>query len=115
MQKRSSRSISTPQATEIAHKNVSLNHVGDQVEVVNRNIAEFKGHFELIVANLTAEPLIELRSHILSLLTPGAYLIVSGIIEQSLPKIEANFLGEPFTVLSCQKDKEWVCYTLQKS
>ena len=103
-----------PLATEIAHKNVSINHVGDQVEVINQDVSKFKGSFELIVANLTAEPLIKLRSHLLSLMDSGAYLILSGIIEQNVKKLEKAFLKEPLTTLNVLKDKEWVCYVLRK-
>lgn len=104
-----------PLATEIARKNVSINHVGDQVEVVTQDVGKFKGLFELIVANLNAEPLIKLRSHLLSLMQPGAYLVISGIIEQSVKKIEKSFLKDPLTTLKFLSDKEWVCYVLRKN
>ena len=103
-----------PLATDIAHKNVTINHVGDQVEVITQDIAKYKGQFELIVANLNAEPLIKLRSHLLSLMENGAYLIISGIIEQSIKKIEKSFVKEPLTTLTVLSDKEWVCYVLKK-
>ncbi len=104
-----------PQAVEITRKNVAINHVGDQVEVVNQDIGKFKGSFELIVANLNAEPLIKFRPHLLSLMEPGAYLIVSGIIEKSVKKMEKAFLKEPLTTLHVISDKEWYCYVLRKN
>jgi ribosomal protein L11 methyltransferase len=103
-----------PLATDIAHKNVTINHVGDQVEVITQDVAKYKGRFELIVANLNAEPLIKLRPHLLSLMEDGAYLIISGIIEQSTKKIEKSFLKDPLTTLNVISDKEWVCYVLKK-
>ncbi len=103
-----------PLATDIARKNVSINRVGDQVEVINRDVAKYKGTFELIVANLNAEPLIKLRPHLLSMMEPGAYLIISGIIVQSVKKIEKSFLKDPLTTLNVLSDKEWVCYVLKK-
>jgi ribosomal protein L11 methyltransferase len=102
------------QATEIARKNVAINHVGDKVEVITQDIGKYKGQFEIIVANLNAEPLIKLRQHLLSLLKPDAYLIISGIIEQSVKKIEKSFLKDPLTTLNILSDKEWVCYVLRK-
>jgi ribosomal protein L11 methyltransferase len=88
--------------------------VGDKVEVITQDIGKYKGQFEIIVANLNAEPLIKLRQHLLSLLKPDAYLIISGIIEQSVKKIEKSFLKDPLTTLNILSDKEWVCYVLRK-
>jgi ribosomal protein L11 methyltransferase len=104
-----------PQAVEIARKNVAVNHVGDRVEVVNSDISKYRtGGFDLIVANLNAEPLIKLRSHLITLMEKKGYLIISGIIEQSVRAIEKKFLKEPLSVQSVLRDKEWVCYVLRQ-
>ncbi|MFB3926512.1 MAG: 50S ribosomal protein L11 methyltransferase [Syntrophales bacterium] len=104
-----------PLAVEIARKNVVINHVGDRVEVVKQDVGKFKGKFDLIVANLNAEPLIKLRSHLISMMEPGAYLIISGIIEQSTDSIEKKFLKDPLITQNILRDKEWVCYVLKRS
>lgn len=104
-----------PQAVEIARKNVAINHVGDRVEVVNSDISKYRtGGFDLIVANLNAEPLIKLRPHLMTLMEKKGYLIISGIIEQSVGAIEKKFLKEPLSVQGVLRDKEWVCYVLRQ-
>jgi len=100
-------------ATEIAQQNVQINQVEDRVVVENRDVATVKESFQLIVANLTAKILIKLRPHIVRLIAPGGYLVISGIIEPNRPDIETHFLGKHFSLHRLITEKEWVCYVLK--
>ena len=101
-------------ATEIAGENVLINQVEDRVEVANRDVATVSESFELIVANLTAKILIKLRPVLVRLIRPGGYIVISGIIEQNRPDIEARFLGDSLALHRLITEKEWVCYVLKK-
>ena len=100
-------------AAEIARENVRINEVEDRVKIVNRDVTTLHDPFSLIIANLTARLLIRLRSHLVSLLTPGGYLVLSGIIDLNRPEIEAHFFAPPFVSRRTITEKEWVCYVLQ--
>jgi ribosomal protein L11 methyltransferase len=102
------------QATKIAQKNILINHVEDRVTVACREITTLMEPFSLIVANLTAKVLIELFSHLVRLVSPGGYLIISGIIEQNKPDIESRFLDRTFSLRHLITEREWVCYILKK-
>jgi len=102
------------QATLIARDNIRINLVESQVEAVTQDVAQLHRPFHLIVANLTANPLIQLRPHILSLLVPGGFLIISGIVEQSRGDIETHFISEPLVPLRTLVEKEWLCYLFRK-
>ena len=101
-------------ATEIAGENVLINQVEDRVEVANRDVATVSESFELIVANLTAKILIKLRPVLVRLIRPGGYIVISGIIEQNRPDIEARFFGDSLALHRLITEKEWVCYVLKK-
>jgi ribosomal protein L11 methyltransferase len=103
-----------PLATKIAQENVLVNRVEDRVTVAHRDIATFAEPFPLIVANLTAKILSKLCPHLVRLVSPGGLLVISGIIEQNRPDIEARFLGSSFTLHRLITEKEWVCYVLKK-
>ena len=103
------------QATEIARENVRINRVEGRVAVSSRDIAELTEPFHLVVANLTAKILIELYPHLVRLVGPGGLLVISGIIEQNRPEIEARFLNDSFPVHSLITEKEWLCYLLKKA
>jgi ribosomal protein L11 methyltransferase len=103
------------QATEIARENVRINRVEEQVTVTGQDVAELTEPFHLVVANLTAKILIELYPHLVRLVGPGGRLVISGIIEQNRPEIEARFLNDFFPVHSLITEKEWLCYLLKKA
>jgi len=103
-----------PKASSIARQNVLINQVDDRVEIANGDIAALSDPFEVIVANLTANPLIELRPHFLRLLRDGGYLVISGIIAQNQPDIESHFLGDGFSLHRLIAEKEWLCYVLKR-
>jgi ribosomal protein L11 methyltransferase len=101
-------------AVEIARENVEINEVEERVEVRNCDVTTLADSFNLIVANMTAKILVKLRSHLNRMLVPGGCLVISGIIEQNRPDIEAHFPGEGFTLHRLITEKEWLCYVLKK-
>ena len=101
-------------ATKIAQENVLINRVEDRVTVADRDIATLTEPFPLIVANLTAKILIELYPHLTRLVSPGGHLVISGIIEQNKPDIEARFLDRFLSLQRLITEQEWVCYVLKK-
>jgi ribosomal protein L11 methyltransferase len=103
-----------PKATEIAQENIDINSVADRVSVTQREVSTLKDTYDLIVANLTAKLLIKLKKPLTSLLRPGGYLILSGIIDQNRSDIETHFLHAPLLPSSSLSEKEWVCYVLKK-
>jgi ribosomal protein L11 methyltransferase len=105
---------SDKKAAEIAQENVAINDVEERVEVINRDVATIHERFDLIVANLTAKILIKHRSHLVSLLGPDGYLIISGIIEQNREEIECHFITPPLVSHHEITEKEWICYVLRK-
>ncbi len=103
-----------PQAVEIAHQNVAVNRVGDRVVIINSDVVRIKGSFELIVANLTADALVKIKSHLVKMMEPGGYLIISGIIEQNRKDIEKAFLKDKLTTHRAITDREWLSYVFKK-
>ncbi|MBE9547221.1 MAG: 50S ribosomal protein L11 methyltransferase [Proteobacteria bacterium] len=101
-------------AVEIAAKNASINRVEDRVKIINEDVSMYDDTFDLIVANLTAKMLLTLRSHLISMLETGGYLVISGIIDQDRKIIEDHFLTGDITLHSVITEKEWVCYLLKK-
>jgi ribosomal protein L11 methyltransferase len=101
-------------AVEVAAENARINQVDDRVEIRYCDVATLTEPYHLIVANITAKILIKLRSHLVRLLRPGGYLVISGIIEQNKPDIEAHFPGDAFPVHRLITEKEWLCYVLRK-
>jgi ribosomal protein L11 methyltransferase len=104
-----------PQATEIAAQNAVINAVDDRLQILNEDAAQINQPRNLIIANLTAKLLLKLHAHLVRLLMPGGYLIISGIIESDVPGIEEHFIIAPLIKHSVLTEKEWVCYVLKNN
>lgn len=105
-------------ATDIANENVKINHVENQVEIINGDVRTIHEPFDLIIANLTAKILIKLCTHLISLMEMGGYLALAGIIEQDRNDIEEYFCTDlvPYKIITekaCpDAGREWICYAL---
>ena len=102
-----------PKATEIAAENAVINSVADRLRIVNEDAMRVKEPRNLIIANLTAKLLLKMRTHLVRLLMPGGYMIISGIIEPDIPAMEEHFIVAPLELQDKRTEKEWVCYVLK--
>lgn len=103
-----------PKAVEIASKNVAINRVDDKIEILNRDVSMYTGEFDLIVANLTANALINLRPHLDRMIKPGGFIILSGIMDQDGANVTTIYNTKNITLDSTLTEKEWVCYVFKK-
>lgn len=80
---------------------------------IYHDIIEVKQSYDVVVANILAPTIIYLKDQLLRVMTPGGYLILSGIIEPEAPQIEAAFAD--LKLVEKVHDKEWVgfCYQFQ--
>ena len=101
-------------AVEIAGENAAINNVKPSLRILNKNAAAINEPRNLIIANLTSNLLLNLRLHLVELLLPEGYMIISGIIEQDAKNIEEQFAANPLTLHKMITEKEWVCYVLRK-
>ena len=101
-------------AVEIAGENAAINNVESSLRISNKNVATINEPRNLIIANLTAKLLLNLRPHLIQLLLPEGYMIISGIIELDAKNIEEHFSADPLTTYKVITEKEWVCYMFRK-
>jgi ribosomal protein L11 methyltransferase len=101
-------------AVEIAGENAAINNVEGSLRILNKNAAAIDKPRNLIIANLTAKLLLNLGLHLIQLLLPEGYMIISGIIELDAKNIEEHFAADPLTIYKVITEKEWVCYVLRK-
>jgi ribosomal protein L11 methyltransferase len=102
-------------AVEIAGENAAINNVESSLRISNKNVATINEPRNLIIANLTAKLLLNLRPHLVQLLLPEGYMIISGIIELDAKNIEEHFSVDPLTLYKVITEKEWICYVLRKN
>jgi ribosomal protein L11 methyltransferase len=103
-----------PKAVEIAGKNITINEVEDKVEIINRDITMCKGTFDLVMANISANALLDLQPHLIKLIKTDGYIILSGIIDRDAKNIETIYHTGDIALHNTLSEKEWVCYVFQK-
>ena len=101
-------------AIQNAKENAQTNHV--QLSLKEGSIeACGSQQFDLIFANILAEPLTAMAQEISTHLAPKAYLILSGFLQSQAESVLASYTPHNLTLLSQHNQGEWSALCLQKS
>jgi ribosomal protein L11 methyltransferase len=101
-----------PVALRVAKTNLRRNRVERIVRLFNKGPEEIDGRFDIVVANLNAETLIELSVPLQERVLPRGFLILSGIITAKAARVRSS-LGS-FSVVRRLHQKEWTTFMLRK-
>ena len=105
-----------PEAVRVARKNVALNQVADKIRVEEGSLVQvLSGEFEfsqtpLVVANILAGVIADFFEQGLTrVLTPGGWLILSGVLLTQTPEIRARLQWHGLKQLAQEQLDDWVC------
>ena len=100
-----------PQAVEVARENTEINNVSDRIELYEGQPSDFAGQgFNVVVANLTAEVIIDLMSDLAACLAPEGpmgLMILSGILSELAEDVERALVASGFEVIERHEADEW--------
>lgn len=101
-----------PVAVSAAKENIRLNGVKDIVRVkkgtLSFSLPEYlRGHFDLAVANITADVIAGLSGRLASALKPGGILITGGIISTGLDEVLIRLAVADLKILTIDHEGEW--------
>jgi len=91
-----------------AKKNIRLNNMEDQIEVLDRNIENIDENFSLITANLRYPTLKRLCSHVSKIMEKPGLVVVSGIKTDEVTDILNTFTQKGFNCVWKAVEKDWV-------
>src|SRR5262249_49476083 len=95
-----------PQAVEIARENAAINRVS--VEVSAQPLTSFSGcKFDAVIANLTAEMIVDLFPALIACLAPSGLLILSGILTELAQEVERAAASTDLAIEERNEDGEW--------
>jgi len=97
-----------------AEKNIELNELTGKIELSDKPIKELGETFDLIVANLTRDAILDLLPHINRLLEKCGYLILSGILTDQEEDIEAGLSTHSLKKEMLSVQEEWICIQSRK-
>ncbi len=100
-------------AVEAAKSNVQLNNLAARMDVTQDDIAELKGEYDLVVANIVHDVLQQLKPDLVRLVKPGGEMVLSGLIAgKQVDSILTSFTG--MHLIEQQTEGEWAALRLQK-
>lgn len=103
-----------PEARRTARENIKLNNFTN-IEISDTPIEEFRGSFDLVVANIIDGVLIQLKRELMRLAKDSGYLILTGILRERDEFFFEKFIEDTnLKVVRRLEDQEWVGYLVQK-
>ena len=105
-------------AVETTLENIKVNNVWRQVRCKHSNgfprpRPGTSKKYDLIVANILAQPLIALAPHSISFLRNGGHIVLSGLLRTQEREILAIYNSLGFRLLSRKRLKEWTTFILK--
>ena len=99
-----------PMAVSVARNNLALNKIdATRFELSCGHLVDnIVGTFDVVVANILAEVIIELLDDVRQVVKPGGILICSGIIEAYQAAVGEKMAACGFNEIDIQKDGDWV-------
>jgi ribosomal protein L11 methyltransferase len=102
-------------AIENARDNIELNGLSEKISVSTRSINEFSGPYDLILANVYGEVLMNLAPTITKLSKEGTTAILSGITEIVWDQVWEVYGSQyGWQLVSEQNDGGWICARLTR-
>lgn len=97
-------------AVRIAQENVELNGLSDRIAVQAGDIVEsVRGqHADMVLANITAEVVVELIPVVAPVLDRGGYLFGSGIVDSRWPSVKKALQDNGFEIGQVLQDVDWI-------
>ena len=108
-----------PPSVRVARENARLNETGNLVQVIRAtgfSAPEFsqRGPFDLVLANILANPLRQLATPMARHLAPGALVILSGLLTHQAPSVIAAYRARGLVPLRHLRIDEWSSLLLRR-
>ena len=98
-----------------AVENSKLNNVSDSIEVIKGEITDIKeSDFDMILANIQKNILIDIAPEIYNRLKPGGITILSGLLDYDEADIKTEFTALGLSFLEIKSLDSWIALVFQK-
>lgn len=98
-----------PVAVSVARENVEKNRVPGSIKVLEGSASDFTGKkFDLVVANLTADVIVNMAMDLVACVSDAGVLVLSGILDGSTDEVRRALDAVGASVLETSGRGEWV-------
>lgn len=108
-----------PVAIEVAVENARINRVSENIsfhvsEGLNDVAIQASVPFDLVIANIVANPLITMTGEILEAIAPEGHVILSGILTEQVEEVLSHYQQHEFMLVDRANENEWETLILSK-
>jgi len=103
-----------PEAIRVALENCAHNKLSEQINILNQSPDFMGSYFDLVVANILANPLIEMAEQITHSLAPKGTLLLSGILDSQEEAVKKAYWNQGLSHLKTIHQGEWVLIEFKK-
>ena len=100
-------------ARDSAESNIQKNECSGNIVLTN-NLDNTAGRFDLIVANLFANLLVDFSATLADRLTPNGVLVCSGFVEDDLNRVSQAFEDAALRPTGIRQSDDWICASFSK-
>jgi len=108
-----------PQAIAVARANARLNGVAGRIRMRVAEGVSYgwrrEGRYDLVLANILAEPLIELAPDLARVLSPGGIAVLSGLLIRQAAHVTAAYRSHGFSLVGHWRQAGWSTLTLLRT
>lgn len=98
-----------------ANENVAANSVENEVIISDLPLDQITESFDLIVANITLNTIIELLPAMMARLSSGGKLLLAGLLLQDEARIRKEISDHQLSVIELLKEGEWIALAVQRN
>ena len=97
-----------PRAVEVARENVEINNLSGHIDLgVGQPQSLAGNHFDVVVANLTAEVIVDLMPELVGCVSNTGLMILSGILSTLVGEVEESLISAGLTIIERREAGEW--------
>lgn len=107
-----------PLAVDVAAENCAINRVSARIQVAVTPLSAIEPTFDLVLANIQAEPLLAMRQELAARVAAGGALLLSGLLAEQAEAVARDFGALPGLVVDAvvrsTDDPEWSAVRLRR-
>jgi ribosomal protein L11 methyltransferase len=102
-------------AIDNARRNIRLNGLRGKIRMRNAAISQIEGQFDVVVANIDANAIEEMKHNLAGRVAPDGVLILSGLLVEEVELLRRLFLKLYFAPVEVSTEEDWGCVVLKRA
>ena len=102
-------------AIDNARGNVRINKLGGRIRMKKATSSQIGEQFDLVVANIDAKTIEEMRFSLMDRVAAGGALILSGVLDGEVDLLRKLFTNGSFALMEVSQEDGWACVVFKRA